>query len=133
MNWIGLFYLFKILFVNFECDGVVLEQMVDLDRGEVDHTRGAKLGPDRDTFPSICGAPHSVLQKRLHLRWSCCHETTCWCSRAWKLRGKILLPFCIDTMFKVLKIYAKKLFWYIFLKKYILKIITNILLIKNNH
>lgn len=61
--------------------------MAGMDCWQMDYTKRATLGPKWCTFSSVCCATHLAFQKRLHLWWSCSHETTWWCSRAWLLWG----------------------------------------------
>lgn len=51
----------------------------DMDSWEMDHTKRAKLCTLWSSFPPVCSSSNLALQKRLHLWWSCSHETTRWC------------------------------------------------------
>lgn len=66
---------------------------VGMDSWQVDNTKRAKLGSNWDPFPPVCGPTNIFLQKRLHIWWSCSHEVTWWCGRAWNLWGIFLAHF----------------------------------------
>ena len=81
----GLVLEFEVFVVS---DNDKLDEMIDVDCGQVDHTKTAELGPIRCTFSSIRGPSHSALQKRLHLWRPCCLKITWRCPRAWELWGE---------------------------------------------